>query len=226
MAGVKEVQMYGVWCVPVCVCVCVVEEEAVVAMLPVSGLVWGRPAAVDGSAVMAAAAGTAGAAAHQPLVYCYGPADLQLPAAASLTYHQQLLQQQQHQQQVVLAAKGLQKQQQPAAATQHVYVQTALGLQACRIPAAAAAASPLTAAALPLPGTLALSTNNLPAGAYLSPDQLYLPTPAAAAGAATSVALTSNRKVRPFLPSHSATVSYRLLLDSTTFVPSDDILSV
>ena len=210
-----------------CVCVCVVEEEAVVAMLPVSGLVWGRPAAVDGSAVMAAAAGTAGAAAHQPLVYCYGPADLQLPAAASLTYHQQLLQQQQHQQQVVLAAKGLQ-QQQPAAATQHVYVQTALGLQACRIPAAAAAAaSPLTAAALPLPGTLALSTNNLPAGAYLSPDQLYLPTPpAAAAGAATSVALTSNRKVRPFLPSHSATVSYRLLLDSTTFVPSDDILSV
>ena len=212
-----------------CVCVCVVEEEAVVAMLPVSGLVWGRPAAVDGSAVMAAAAaaaGTAGAAAHQPLVYCYGPADLQLPAAASLTYHQQLLQQQQHQQQVVLAAKGLQQQQQPAAATQHVYVQTALGLQACRIPAAAAAASPLTAAALPLPGTLALSTNNLPAGAYLSPDQLYLPTPAAAAGAATSVALTSNRKVRPFLPSHSATVSYRLLLDSTTFVPSDDILSV
>jgi len=204
-----------------------VEEEAVVAMLPVSGLVWGRPAAVDGSAVMAAAAaaaGTAGAAAHQPLVYCYGPADLQLPAAASLTYHQQLLQQQQHQQQVVLAAKGLQQQQQPAAATQHVYVQTALGLQACRIPAAAA--SPLTAAALPLPGTLALSTNNLPAGAYLSPDQLYLPTPAAAAAAATSVALTSNRKVRPFLPSHSATVSYRLLLDSTTFVPSDDILSV
>jgi len=199
-----------------------VEEEAVVAMLPVSGLVWGRPAAVDGSAVMAAAA-AAGAAAHQPLVYCYGPADLQPPAAASLTYHQQLLQQQQHQQQVVLAAKGLQ-QQQPAAATQHVYVQTALGLQACRIPAAAA--SPLTAAALPLPGTLALSTNNLPAGAYLSPDQLYLPTPPAAAAAATSVALTSNRKVRPFLPSHSATVSYRLLLDSTTFVPSDDILSV
>ena len=217
--------VYGA-CLCVCVCVCVVEEEAVVAMLPVSGLVWGRPAAVDGSAVMAAAAaaGTAGAAAHQPLVYCYGPADLQLPAAASLTYHQQLLQQQQHQQQVVLAAKGLQQQQQPAAATQHVYVQTALGLQACRIPAAAA--SPLTAAALPLPGTLALSTNNLPAGAYLSPDQLYLPTPAAAAGAATSVALTSNRKVRPFLPSHSATVSYRLLLDSTTFVPSDDILSV
>jgi len=158
-------------------------------MLP-AGLVWGRAGAagVDGAMM------TAGVGAAQPVVYCYSPAagadvtGVQLPA--SLTYHQQLLQQQQQQQQMLLAAKSLQQQQ----AAQQVYVQTGFGLQPYRLPAA----SPLSTASagLQLDGTLAI-TPNLP---YLSPDQVYLPPPPAAASA--SVALTSGRKVRRLLLRH------------------------
>jgi len=159
-------------------------------MLP-AGLVWGRAgatAAVDGT--MMTASVTAPPAA-QPLLYCYSPAaaaaDVQLPAS-SLTYHQQLLQQQQ-QQQVLLAAKSLQQQQQAA---QQLYVQTGFGLQPYRLPAA----SPISTASagLQLHGSLALTPNL----AYISPDQVYLPSPPSAA-ASTSVALTSGRKVRPSL---------------------------
>jgi len=152
-------------------------------MLPAAaaaGLVWGHPAG-DGTTMMMT---PAGGAISQPLVYCYSPAPAAGPAElpASLTYHQQQLLQQQ--QQMLMAAKSQQQQQQ-----QQVYVQTALGLQPCRLPAAGSPAVLPAAAGAGLP--LHAITANLPGGGYLPPQQLYLPSPAAA----TSVTLTSARKV-------------------------------
>lgn len=164
-------------------------------MLP-AGLVWGRGAggAVDGSAMLAAAAGAYGVPSPatvpaQPLVYCYNPAAAagvtDLPGV-SLTYpHHQL----QQQQQMLLAAKA-----------QQMYVQTrGLGLQPYQLHPSAAAASSNTAA-LQLHAPLALATPgaNLP---YLSPDApIYQQLPSTLSPAAdvtpTSIALTSARKVR------------------------------